>query len=316
MQINEPLKEKELMKSIESFGEINDPVSKNVQKQYEEHPYPRWRFTNTYKPNNFLYSLRDDIISNKVEYNNQFDKPNVLIAGCGTGSHPILATRFKNAKILGIDLSLASLTYAKRKTEELKIENIEYLHGDILQLKKLNKKFDVIESVGVLHHMKDPIAGLKVLVDILEPHGCLRLGLYSETARKNIIAARDFIKQKNYKNTSDDIRICRQEIINKKQDLLMESLTSSRDFYSTSSVRDLLFHVQEHRFTIPEISKILKDFNLEFLGFSSPNPSIKKEFSKSFPEDKDNISLENWHQFEMNSPDTFGGMYQFWVRKI
>ena len=316
VQINEPSKEKELIKSIKSFGEINDSVSKNVQEQYEEHPYPRWRYYNTYKPNNFLYSLRADIIPNKVLYNNQFDNPNVLIAGCGTGSHPILATRFKNAKILAIDLSLVSLAYANRKTEELKIKNIEYLHGDILQLKKLNKKFDVIESVGVLHHMKDPIAGLKVLVDILEPHGFLKLGLYSETARKNIVAAREFIKQKNYKNTKKDIQICRQEIINKKQDPLMQSLTSSRDFYSTSSVKDLLFHVQEHRFTIPEIAQILNDLNLEFLGFNSANPTVKKEFSQSFPDDKDNISLENWHQFEMNNPDTFGGMYQFWVSKV
>ena len=88
------------------------------------------------------------------------------------------------------------------------------------------------------------------------------------------------------------------------------------DFYSTSSVRDLLFHVQEHRFTIPQISKILKDLNLEFLGFFFLNPPIKKKFSKLFPKDKNNISLDNWHQFEIDNPDTFINMYQFWVRKI
>ena len=104
-----------------------------------------------------------------------------MIAGCGTGNHSIIATRYKNANILAVDLSLSSLAYAKRKTEELGYKNIEYLHADILDLNKLNKKFDVIESSGVLHHMKDPIAGLKVLVDILEPHGFLKLGLYSES---------------------------------------------------------------------------------------------------------------------------------------
>ena len=88
------------------------------------------------------------------------------------------------------------------------------------------------------------------------------------------------------------------------------------DFYSTSSVRDLLFHTQEHQFTIPQISEILEDLNLEFLGFYSPYPVVKKKFSESFPEDKNNISLDNWHQFEINNPNTFNGMYQFWVRKI
>ena len=75
-----------------------------------------------------------------------------------------------------------------------------------------------------------------------------------------------------------------------------------------------MFHVQEHRFTIPEISKMLKNLNLEFLGFI--NPFIKTKFSEFFPNDKKNISLGNWNQFEISHPDTFAGLYQFWVRKI
>ena len=164
--------------------------------------------------------------------------------------------------------------------------------------------------------MKDPVKGLKVLLDILVPRGFLKLGLYSETARKHIVEAREFIKRKNYKNISKDIKICRQDIINEKVNPINQKVILHADFYSTSSVRDLLFHVQEHRFTIPQISKILKDLNLEFLGFLFINPLIKKKFSKLFPEDKNNISLDNWHHFEINNPDIFIGMYQFWVRKI
>ena len=315
VQINEPLKEIELKKSIKSLDKIVDPVSIKVQEQYEEHPYPRWRFANNYFPRNFFKCLNADIKPNKIESNNKFDNPNVLIAGCGTGKHTVQGVRYKNANILAIDLSLASLAYAKRKTEELKIKNIEYLHTDILQLKKLNKKFDIIESVGVLHHMKDPLAGLKVLVDILEPHGYLNLGLYSKIARRGVVKIRELIKQQNFKNTTKDIKTCRQEIINKKEDILMQKLLSARDFYSTSTVRDLLFHVQEHRFTIPQISKILQDFNLEFLGFTFSNKNIKNKFSKIFPDDKKNTSLDNWYQFETDNPDTFAGMYPFWVKK-
>ena len=58
----------------------------------------------------------------------------------------------------------------------------------------------------------------------------------------------------------------------------MESIHNG-DFYYTSGARDLLFHTQEHLFTIPKISKILKDFNLEFLGFLLDDHT-KKEFSK------------------------------------
>ena len=76
----------------------------------------------------------------------------------------------------------------------------------------------------------------------------------------------------------------------------------------------MIFHVQEHQFTIPEISKILNDLDLEFLGFT--NPSFKKKYLQSFPDDKKNLSLDNWNQFEINNPSAFVGMYQFWVRKI
>ena len=316
VQIKEPLKENELVKSIQSLEEISDPVSKKVQEQYEENPYPRWRCTNKTLSKDFIYWLNEEIEPNKIEYNDKFNNPNILIAGCGTGSHSILGTRYKNSNILAVDLSLMSLAYAKRKTEESNIKNIEYMQADILQLKKLNKKFDIIESVGTLHHMKDPVKGLKVLLDILVPHGFLKLGLYSEAARKHIVEARKFIKRKNYKNTSEDIKICRQDIINEKVNPINQKVILHTDFYSTSSVRDLLFHVQEHRFTIPQISEILNDLNLEFLGFFFLNPLIKKKFSKLFPEDKNNISLDNWHKFEINNPDTFVSMYQFWVRKI
>jgi len=314
IQIKEPLKEIELANSIKSFNKITDNVSNKVREQYEEHPYPRWRYTYKNLHSSFLIRLNNEINPNKVEYSNKFVNPNILIAGCGTGQHTTTVERYQNANILGVDLSLASLAYAKRKTDELELKNIDFLHADILQLNNLNKKFDVIECVGTLHHMQDPLAGLKILLDLLEPHGFMKLGLYSEIARQSVVKARKLIKRKKFKNTVEDIRNFRESIINEKQDPLLQKIFQSKDFYSTSMARDLMFHIQEHRFTLPEISKILKNLNLEFLGFA--NPFIKKKFSKLFVNDKKNISLNNWNQFEMNNPDTFYNMYQFWVRKI
>ena len=72
----------------------------------------------------------------------------------------------------------------------------------------------------------------------------------------------------------------------RKMITLLTTRTDSSDFYSVSSIRDLIFHVQEHRFTLLQISKILKDLNLEFLGFIYPNPFMKEKFSKLFPSDK------------------------------
>ena len=182
-----------------------------------------------------------------------------------------------------------------------------------MELKNLGRKFDIIECAGVLHHMKDPVRGLKVLLDLLKPHGLLQLGLYSEIARQDIIKAREFIKKNKFKTTLEDIRNCRKKIYNDKDELWFKKIFYRKDFYSTSTVRDLIFNVQEHRFSLLQISKILKNLNLEFLGFA--DTLIKRKYIKFFPEDKNNTSLENWHQFEIDNPDAFLGMYSFYVGK-
>jgi len=315
MQIKEPLKEVELQNSIKSIRDISDDVSKKVKQQYETNPYPRWRFANQALTANFLFYLNNDIKPNNVEFNNKFLNPNVLIAGCGTGQQLINAIGYHNSNIFAVDLSLTSLAYAKRKIEETSYKNIEFMQGDILDLNNLNRKFDVIECVGVLHHMKNPLEGLKVLLDLLAPHGFLKLGLYSDIARQHIVKIREFIKKKKFKNTSEDIRNCRDQITKQNEDPLLHKVINNFDFYSTSGTRDLIFHVQEHRFTIPEISQILKNFNLEFLGFTL-RPIVKEKYLQFFPDDKSNLLLENWSRFEVDNPEIFKGMYQFWVKKI
>ena len=315
MQIKEPLKEKELANSIKSLGKIYDKVSLKVRDQYENYPYPRWRFARPNLPTHFLNIFTKQIKPNEIIIDNKFDNPNVLIAGCGTGQHICIAANYLNANILGIDLSIASLAFAKRKVEELGLKNIKFLQADILQLKNLNKKFDVIECVGVLHHMKDPAKGLKILLDLLEPHGLLQIGLYSEKARQGegIIKAKEFAKKNKFENSITDIRSFREAIFNEKTDLLLQKVSKVKDFYSTSSVKDLIFHVQERCFTLPQISNILENLNLEFLSFY--DSKVKNKYSILFSNDKKNTSLNNWNQFEINNPDTFLGMYKFWVRK-
>ena len=133
-----------------------------------------------------------------------------LTGSIGTGKSTT-AAMFKSSKVLAIDLSLSSLAYAKRKTEELAINNIEYMQADILDLGKLNKQFDIIESSGVLHHMDNPIKGWKVLTDCLTAGGLMRIGLYSELARKNIVKIVDttaIVAKIVSKNTIKVLKFC------------------------------------------------------------------------------------------------------------
>ena len=82
----------------------------------------------------------------------------------------------------------------------------------------------------------------------------MRIALYSERGRRAIVHARDFIARHGFEPTPAGIRRCRAAMLEAKDDALLASVTRNEDFYSLSGCRDLLFHVQEHRFQLPQIA--------------------------------------------------------------
>ena len=316
-QLIEPRTEAALADAMPSLTPISDGVSQAVQAMYEESPYPRWVrapkasapqslnifLTNTYPLSGFTPLSCD----NPLE---------VLIAGGGTGQHPLHTARhFAGAQVQVIDLSRRSLAYAQRKTQELSINNLRFAQADILQIGQINQSFDIIESVGVLHHMADPWAGWEALLTRLKPNGLMKLGFYSETARQHINQLRDFIKAQGFGNTPEAIRACRQHLIQHSHSANISDIFLLRDFYSTSACRDLLFHVQEHQLTLPAIDAFLKSHDLRFIGFETDANTLDT-YRKEFPDDPAATNLANWHQFEQRHHNTFISMYQFWVQKV
>jgi hypothetical protein len=81
-----------------------------------------------------------------------------------------------------------------------------------------------------------------------------------------------------------------------------------------SEFRDLVFHVQEHRFTIPQIQKCLDELGLKFCGFG--NDVTLSNFKELHGHEADINNLNLWHEFEERFPQTFSGMYQFWCQKF
>ena len=160
-QITEPLEERALGEKFSRITAIEDSISQAVRRQYEENPYPRWiKAGLAHKSSSLGAVLRGSPLFFDVAEDSLPERPAILMAGCGTGQHTLYMTsRFANAEVLAVDLSLNSLSYAKRKTAELGFSNIEYVQGDILQLSALERQFDVIGCAGVLHHLGDPLAG-------------------------------------------------------------------------------------------------------------------------------------------------------------
>jgi tetratricopeptide (TPR) repeat protein len=313
-QVEEPNQEEKLKLNLPILEEISDKVSSSVRQQYEESPYPRWvNLGLNLEPAPISKIVEELQLKLHYEKINKVKNPNILVAGCGTGQHSITtAARFNSSKVLAIDLSLSSLAYAKRKTKEFTIENIEYMQADILDLGKFNKQFDIIESLGVLHHMDNPIQGWKVLTDCLKPGGLMKIGLYSELARQHIVKIREEIRQTGIGSSNAEMRSFRETIIRSDIDH-HKLIIKSPDFYSLSTLRDLLFHVQEHRFTIPLIKDHLNKLGLKFSGFESSK--IVSHFKQTNKNKEDPYDLDKWQAYEEANPLAFLGMYQFWCQK-
>jgi SAM-dependent methyltransferase len=204
----------------------------------------------------------------------------------------------------------------------IELERLKSLHNltddalfsYLLRLEALGRRFDQIYSVGVLHHLAEPMRGLRTLASLLASGGRMLVGLYSEKSRQDVVAARKFIAERGHVPTDADIRRCRQDLMCVDRGQRFSRLALRTDFYVTSECRDLLFHVQEHRFTLPELRSMLAALHLRFDGFvMSPQVAARYRARNGPPAGLDDVA--NWEAFETDFPDAFAGMYIFWVRK-
>jgi SAM-dependent methyltransferase len=98
----------------------------------------------------------------------------VLDVGCGMGRFAEVATRW-GARVVGIDLSAAAEVAAKNLADR----DFVAFQADVFALPFAPESFDIIYSVGVLHHTPDCEAAVKTLQKYLKPGGILAVWLYS-----------------------------------------------------------------------------------------------------------------------------------------
>jgi SAM-dependent methyltransferase len=100
----------------------------------------------------------------------------VLDGGCGKGRHIALAAQFQAREVVGIDLSDA-VEAAYQNTRHL--PNAHVMQADIFHLPFANP-FDLVYSIGVLHHLPDPKEGFIALTKHARPGGRISIWVYGK----------------------------------------------------------------------------------------------------------------------------------------
>jgi SAM-dependent methyltransferase len=314
-QILEPREEQALRASIPRLTTIGDGVTAKVRQQYEESPYPRWVLLvdaqRQIPVDEYLRYLFPTAPYRLVGEPDQLD---ILVAGCGTGRYVLeLAQSYRNANVLGVDLSLASLASAKRRAPPRLAGKIEFAQADIFKIAAIERRFDVINASGVLHHTADPLGAWRELLKLLKPNGVMQVGLYSAYGRREVLATRALVSERGYQSTVEDIRRCRQDLLSMPQRF---GYMQWNDFFSTSDCRDLLFHVHEQQFTIPEIKAFIIENGLNFIGFEIKPDEMHRQLRQLFTSSGWSLGdLDRWDVVERDNPDMFSTMYGFWIQK-
>jgi SAM-dependent methyltransferase len=303
--------EREIAASLPRLRPLTDATSLRVACQYEQSPYPRWQSLMRTQAGQLRTSLGRFVAPASLAF---MDVPfDCLIAGAGTGQQVLQSAIAygDKAQVTALDLSTASLAYATAKAREFSVSNVRFVHGDILDADMLGRQYDIIECIGVLHHMGDPWAGWRTLLRRLKPGGLMYIGLYSAIARTDLAALRAEPGYPGAGCSDAAARAYRAELLSRSDDAPGGEVKLSRNAYALNEFRDLVLHESEMQMTIPEIAEFLDAHKLTFRGFTLP-PERIAAFRSAHPDHPLPGRLADWAAFEQANPRTFDAMYCFW----
>lgn len=257
-------------------------INAAVAKLYNTYPFPpdplsdepppgynwRWNWVAAY---NFCMGqkpLRQDI--------------RILDAGCGTGSGTdYLIYLNPEAEIVAIDLSEKALEVAKERCRRSgvlanRVRSVEFHLLKVEQATQLPGEFDLINCVGVLHHLPDPVKGIRALAEKLAPGGLLHVFVYAELGRWEIqlmqkaIALLQGVRRGDYR---DGVFVGRQIFASLPENnriVKREKERWSMENHRDESFADMYVHPQEVDYNIETLFELIEASGLEFIGFSNP----------------------------------------------
>jgi len=239
-----------------------DNTSTNVVSMYKKYPYP-FPSSKIKNVNELLNLFKLFSLENNFDFNNK----NILDAGSGTGHRIInVAKYYDKSNFLGIDFSENSIKFAKKIAKKNKISNIEFRKANLLQKIKFQKKFNVILSMGVLHHLSDPTKGLENILSVLEKNGILFLYLYGKLGGHERMIKKQIVKTllNNKNNYEDGIKLVKKlQFDNLEYGWNIDSVNKrERD----SVIVDAYLHANEKLYDFEDIDLLLK--NSGIFGYS------------------------------------------------
>jgi len=254
----------------------------NVRNMYENYPFPLRDPRDERKrlhtcEMEMLAKINHYCYRGRQSFNQGF---RALVAGGGAGDAAIyLAHHLKgrNAQVVYLDMSTTSMAIAKERAAIRKLDNIQWVHGSILELPNMGlEPFDYINCVGVLHHMADPDEGLRALASVLAPNGAMGLMVYGYYGRMDIYATQDLMRLANRNEPDLARRVENAKALLKcmpQSNLLMRGRERNwvlqEILKDESNLVDAFLHEQDRAYTVPQVYDFVEGAGLNLIEFTN-----------------------------------------------
>lgn len=200
----------------------------------------------------------------------------ILDAGCGTGvSTDYLAHLNPGSEILAVDISSGTLAVARERLRRSGAGAQAAVRIEQRSLLDLDGEgpFDYINSVGVLHHLREPEAGLQALARLLKPGGLLHLFLYADGGRWEIHRTQRALTQLGVGTGEEGLRLGRRLFADLPETNRLRRHHDQRwalDTAADANFADMYLHPQETSYNLERLFAFVESADLTFAGFSNP----------------------------------------------
>jgi len=236
-----------------------------LSKQYNEFSYPKPidDIENEIKNNNLYINYDPKYFWNRLWPEKKFIENglNVLVAGCGANQACILSYNNPGYSFTGVDISKESIKNNEKLIKKNNLNNLNLICEDF-RLLNFDKKFDLIISTGVIHHLENPLSALKYFEANLKEDGVIILMIYGKYQRYALNQVKKVFNVINLEQNKDSIMTSKKIINNLNPKHPANIFSISKDINYDSGVIDLLLHKQEKFYSIDELLKELKESNL------------------------------------------------------
>ena len=189
----------------------------------------------------------------------------VLVAGCGTSQAAKHAARCPAGRVIGIDFSATSVRHTEDLQRKYELTNLEVHQLPIDRIGDLKMTFDEIVCTGVLHHLADPEAALRVLRDVLNPDGAMHLMVYAPYGRAGIYMLQEFCRGIGIQASDEEIRdlVIALGALPARHPLA-RLLQDAPDFRQEAALADALLHPRDRAYSVPQLLEFIGSAGLTF----------------------------------------------------